>query len=374
MSYLWAVSSDLPRCFQEGEVAESNTLGRVEEFQTRLATSVGAAKAQELIHSQEDTQGQDQGAEEVQGDGEWGSLAQEANGRVRKGVPQAPAWGGARKTPWWESEKILTVVLMDAEEEYHRNIRKQKAVMGGGNPPWARDSPPPGAPPGPSPFTFMDRVFVPLYSCAAEYRLGAWGDGGKWVCLSHYRSSNAEPVVVSIGSNGDTSFEADVQNILQVPSHTLDFSLLPDVVDQVSSLEFIKFFPVGLTGSSEKKKLQKLFFKSHRQWFTFLTVDQMLEHIGQKYVDIFKVDCELCEYDVVRDMGRLYTRDTVPFGQLQIELHRCADIGLTTELTRTLANLGFRLFHTEINLYGAGFNQWQYEVSYIHESLVSPRL
>jgi len=75
---------------------------------------------------------------------------------------------------------------------------------------------------------------------------------GKWVCLSHTQRNKNPKTVVSVGSGGDTSFEAAVFRTLGAHSHTLDFSLTPGVAKAVSALPYVTFHPVGLSGSSEK--------------------------------------------------------------------------------------------------------------------------
>jgi len=76
-------------------------------------------------------------------------------------------------------------------------------------------------------------------------------------------------------------------------------------------------------------------------------------------VDVFKIDCDSCEYDVVDDMMRVYTRDTVPFGQILMEFHFIfgggasgdrAVSGSCLEASELLEALGYRLFHAEVNM------------------------
>lgn len=109
---------------------------------------------------------------------------------------------------------------------------------------------------------------------------------GKWVCLAHLQRNKNPKTVVSVGSRGDTSFEAAVFRGLGARSHTLDFSLDPGVARQVASLPFITFHSVGLSGASEKHtgKLASV------KWVNF---QEMLALTGRDYIDILKLDCKL---------------------------------------------------------------------------------
>lgn len=68
-------------------------------------------------------------------------------------------------------------------------------------------------------------------------------------------------------------------------------------------------------------------------------------------------------------MGKVYTRDTVPFGQILLETHYLGSVKLQMNLLLTLEGLGFRMFHSEQN----PFWSQGYEVAFIHEKLVMPR-
>lgn len=101
------------------------------------------------------------------------------------------------------------------------------------------------------------------------------------MCLRHHNGTSP-PVVVSIGSNGDTSFERDVFHTFGVPSHTFDFSLNPETRQKVEALPFIRFYPKGLAGEEVIKPGSP----------TYVSLRETLKLVDAPYVDIFKCDCE----------------------------------------------------------------------------------
>jgi len=55
----------------------------------------------------------------------------------------------------------------------------------------------------------------------------------------------------------------------------------------------------------------------------------------------------------LRMSAKLYTRDTVPFGQLQIEVHNLSGVGTRlVKMVMGLEALGYRLFHVEVGTGG----------------------
>lgn len=72
---------------------------------------------------------------------------------------------------------------------------------------------------------------------------------------------------------------------------------------------------------------------------------------------------------MVQDLARL-PRDKQPLGQVLIELHGIQRLEKIVHLMSTMESLGYRLFHAEDNPYCLRC----YEVAFIHESLVDPRL
>lgn len=72
------------------------------------------------------------------------------------------------------------------------------------------------------------------------------------MCLRHHNSTRT-PVVVSIGSNGDTSFERDVFQTFAAVSHTFDFSLDAPTRARVEALPYIRYAPTPHLGYATVK-------------------------------------------------------------------------------------------------------------------------
>ncbi|CAI5500967.1 unnamed protein product [Closterium sp. Naga37s-1] len=151
---------------------------------------------------------------------------------------------------------------------------------------------------------FMFEVFAPAYPCLMEERLGTWLDGGKWVCRPSLL--NASSVVYSIGSDGKDSFEEEIFSRFKSRIHVFDHTLTPRKKAKVERKKAYKFHPIGLAVSSNESASLSSF-------------KDLTTMLGHSFVDIFKVDCESCEYDVIPSILDGYT--TPPFGQLLIEIH-----------------------------------------------------
>lgn len=205
----------------------------------------------------------------------------------------------------------------------------------------------------------MDEIYlVPVYPCPLERRLGAWGDGGKWLCEAHGKFPPST-IVYSIGSRAQTDFEEAIFKRYGLKAFTFDPSLNAKQMAFVKSRPFINFFPVGLGSPPPKNKDWKM-----------VSFEGLLALNKHSYVDIFKLDCEGCEYEIVSKIAEKYTRERPPFGQLLMEIHGLSSIEKAVKLLTTLETLGYRMFHSEPNArYARG-----YEVAYIHESIVKPKI
>lgn len=266
-----------------------------------------------------------------------------------------------KRRPWYHSEAALTSVLTAAEESYQSNMHRRGKFLRlqeyetEGDVAHLYGIP-------------IDGLFIPTYCCAHELRLGAWLDGGKWVCAAHYTRKNRDPVVLSVGSNGDTSFEKFIYDTYGVRTSTVDFSLTRETAKKVSSLDFVKLYEVGLYGTDRFYISTKM-----ARPVKWVNIIQLLDLVGEKYVDIFKIDCEGCEYGVIQDLKEKFNRRTAPFGQILVELHLPSVHIATIKAMQALEGLGYRLFHAEINRFDEVYQHAHYELAYIHESIVVPR-
>ncbi|CAI5470225.1 unnamed protein product [Closterium sp. Yama58-4] len=227
------------------------------------------------------------------GEGNRELLSEAAEGAEQACATSAPLNAGSKELLQW------------SEQQYQVNVGRRNAAVGKdpvkfvmdwfkmteGRPYKARAA-------------FMFEVFAPAYPCLMEERLGTWLDGGKWVCRPSLL--NASSVVYSIGSDGKDSFEEEIYGRFKSQIHVFDHTLTPRKKAKVEHKKAYKFHPIGLAVSSNESASLSSF-------------KDLTSMLGHSFVDIFKVDCESCEYEVIPSILDGYT--TPPFGQLLIEIH-----------------------------------------------------
>lgn len=246
----------------------------------------------------------------------------------------------------------LRSALDRAEEQYRINIRNRNATEDGGL----------MTNPQVKPIRLMEAILLPTWPCPLEGRFGTWGEGGKWVCLLHSGVTQS-PLTVSIGSNGDATFETELYNRLNAVIHTYDPTLTEAKQRYIDSLPFMTFHKAGLSGQNDIEATRKRYPRLRDA--VLLTVPGLIARLNVTFIDIFKIDCDGCEHGVVEDMALHYDRTTVPFGQILMEIHFTNHLPINQKLVATLESLGYRMFHTEWNaIYKYGF-----EVAFIHERL-----
>ena len=195
-------------------------------------------------------------------------------------------------------------------------------------------------------------LYEPLWNCENEERFGgefsyAIGDGPKWTCglsaLGNQSPRRAPCLVYSIGSHYDFSFEYAVHERL---SHceihtfdgTLDLSIRDTPRDLYSRNIHFHNWNVISTYSAKNSNLTKE--KTMRQ------IIRELNHTG-KTIQIFKIDCEGCEYAVLPE---LFESD-VEVQQLMVELHGTQTDAIAN-IFNNMSDHHMLLFHKERNHYG----------------------
>jgi Methyltransferase domain len=201
--------------------------------------------------------------------------------------------------------------------------------------------------------------FFPNFNCPHAKRVSGMGDGPKWVCDPHRlvsvaerRKASGEPgphcIIYSIGSNGNYEFEdsmvEQVGTICEI--HVFDFSR--DYSRPQNKLNNIHFHQWGLQGSHENRLRGE-----------FLSFPEILKRLGHesKTIDIFKIDCEGCEWETQQDWINHDIR------QVLVETHRLPwrwEKGL--QYFQAFKQNGFGMFARESNGHGGGR---YYEYSYI---------
>jgi len=204
---------------------------------------------------------------------------------------------------------------------------------------------PPDKSPWP-PYTVWD-FFPAAFNCPHEVdRLGALGDGGKWVCGMSRLVEKPDCVIYSFGLDYESSFEAE---ILSSTRHCKVWGYDPTMKSFGSKLSRTlahrtHFSPYSLSASDKHDGEVK------RPTYTLETIMKMN---GHSHIDLLKIDIEGWEFEVVANLFKPYIESgkPLPFGQLSMEIHlwdKSFEIFLGWWVM--LEEAGLRPFWTEPNL------------------------
>ncbi|KAI9430441.1 methyltransferase domain-containing protein [Lactarius indigo] len=276
-----------------------------------------------------------------------------------------------------------------AERAYQKMLRGRDALIAKVGP-----SPrnvalfPPEKEPWP-PYTVWD-FFPPAFSCPHELeRIGALGDGGKWVCgLSQLRDKE-DCIVYSVGSPADASFEAELlartrHCQLFVFDHTA--SSLPRALSSPASLPtaLSEFYSAWDVSSPENEHdywdsrgtAQRTHFKPY--WITgqdapaaadkpkSYTLETIMRQNGHTHIDILKIDLEGWEFDALNSFllpNSDFTSQkprVPPVSQMLLELHLWGrDFSDLLGWWTVLERAGLRAVAREPNLVYQNYNRMQ---------------
>mmetsp|Transcript_15393 Transcript_15393/g.23972 ORF Transcript_15393/g.23972 Transcript_15393/m.23972 type:complete len:321 (+) Transcript_15393:218-1180(+) len=192
---------------------------------------------------------------------------------------------------------------------------------------------------------FYQNNWEPSWSCGYEERIGRPGDGGKWVCDAYRVRKAPKCIVVSIGSNNDWSFEDAMHDLNpRCEIHTFDHTLK----SPLGKPDFVKYYPLGL-GSTDKAKTKRL---------ATLLKEAGLEG---KPIDVFKIDCEGCEYEVFREFSTVFLQ------QVLIEIHfQFGNADRNHKLFEEMSRHGYVIFHKESNTIGCRGDCIEYALIRLH--------
>mmetsp|Transcript_13637 Transcript_13637/g.21609 ORF Transcript_13637/g.21609 Transcript_13637/m.21609 type:complete len:244 (-) Transcript_13637:78-809(-) len=180
-------------------------------------------------------------------------------------------------------------------------------------------------------------IFIQNSHTRAAARRMVHQDGGKWVCDAYRISELQSCIVISIGSKNDWTFEEAVHHLNPVCRiYTFDHTITPR-----NKPDYVTFQQLGLAvDNNADAKL--------------VTLHRALASVGlqnSEKIDLFKIDCEGCEYDIFPQFFNV-----VPaLRQVLIELH-----GVTAKNSDTHVNQifngfmdnGYAIFHKEPNTLG----------------------
>lgn len=198
---------------------------------------------------------------------------------------------------------------------------------------------------------FWQTHYEPDFVCQHEQRIGKQGDGGKWICDPHriqQQVENGKPCLVySIGSNNDFSFENSVHKDVhsECEIHTFDFGDYSEGARQAGGN--ITYHRQGLANLDRDDGFGT----------RFRSLDSTIQDLGHqnRVIDIFKIDCESCEYETASSWFEATSQKNVTIRQIQVELH-----GGNPSSEEQLENImgffdllyqqGYVIFHKEFNL------------------------
>ena len=202
--------------------------------------------------------------------------------------------------------------------------------------------------------TFYQMNWDPDFSCLLEDSIGQISaDGHKWVCDPHRLEAKPDCLVYSFGSNGNFYFERHLHSV--APNCEIHVFDPADYSYEMNGagLNGSNCHGWGLKASYESdkemiktaysdemdSKLRGLKFKSLAE-----TVE-ILGHVGRR-IDIFKIDCEGCEWGAYKDFLKQDLR------QILIEVHSVSDV--TAQFFDELHDAGYVIFHKEPNIQWSG--------------------
>ena len=222
--------------------------------------------------------------------------------------------------------------------------------------------------------------YEPNFNCLYQKRIGgsnANGDGPKWVCDPHRikqramerkdnkdsKNNNRGCVVYSIGSNGDFNFELGLQKEVGAgvcEYHIFDMgdyeSLMPKELQRAYYHQWglkKQDYPDEEEGGGggglllavdtiTKMKMPAL----GQKYYGLLDTVKLLGHTDLDVIDIFKIDCEDCEWETYMD----WIHPSMPLlHQIQVEVHGVQE-NATLDFFDHLEAAGYLRYHKEPNI------------------------
>ena len=161
----------------------------------------------------------------------------------------------------------------------------------------------------------------PVLTCPHMERVtsdGGLDDGGKWLCDPYRLGELDSCLIYSIGSNGQYGFEDTLAERFdnRCEIHVFD----PGSFDRPTENppRNIHFHPWGLKASVEASVNPVLMQKDKNMGkLQFKSFPEILKALGHEHrtIDVFKIDCELCEWTSIGDWIHGNIR------QIQVEVH-----------------------------------------------------
>lgn len=250
-------------------------------------------------------------------------------------------------------DNTLPARLARADAIYEETLRDRKGLIEKFGPtPKDVMMFPPDKDPWPA-YTVWD-FFPASYNCPHEIqRIGALGDGGKWVCGLSRLEHAPTCTIYSIGINYESSFEAGVLGRTggcEIFGYDFSVSCFGPQIPR-SMRHRTHFWPYALGGEERHGPTDEP---------KMYTLDALMRMNGHTHIDILKIDIEGWEFDTLSALIESYTTTArpLPFGQLQLEVHVWGKrfeefLGWWERLEAA----GLRPFWTEPNLVYQNYNK-----------------
>jgi hypothetical protein len=185
-------------------------------------------------------------------------------------------------------------------------------------------------------------------SCFREERIGTSGEGGKWMCdVEALRDKVDDCLIYSIGSNNDFSWESAVK--ARAPNceiHVFD----PTVINATNKPKNVFFHKWGLTHHKSKKSDHA----TNPNLKSLAEISNLLGH-NNKTLDVFKIDCEGCEWDTHQ---MWFASGFHKIEEILVELHhgtnKPSPNSRAKQFFTHLHESGYRIFHKEPNVHYSG--------------------
>jgi hypothetical protein len=184
----------------------------------------------------------------------------------------------------------------------------------------------------------------------SDERYNAFGDGPKFVCGVDLIRSKPSCLVYSIGSNNNILFEKAIKNQIDCETHTFD----PTLSAPFKGGEYASFHPWGLGVDGEKVSfIKKGSLVNRTLSFETMSLQHIMKklHHKKRKIDIFKIDCERCEYSAMPPVFDAIARGDLEIDQIQIELHS-ESFETITAFFEMADKARMRVFHKERNGWG----------------------
>ncbi|CAF2922543.1 unnamed protein product [Rotaria sp. Silwood2] len=186
----------------------------------------------------------------------------------------------------------------------------------------------------PDTFYFLTN-WEPNFHCSHARRVGARGDGGKWVCDPYRLKSRHDCLIYSIGSSGDFSFEIEMKKIIpHCEIHAFDQN------SYVCPMNTCKFHQVTFGDGIQPN--------GSKNW---PTVVGALNHTN-RLIDILKIDIEGGEYSFFPLLLNS-SRSSLP-RQILIEIHPIS-VSIIHDFFNRMRNNNYVIFSKENNLLGGPY-------------------